>query len=469
MRKETETKNLRNLCNLRIFLQDIDAREEGAESYAIIKSLYPICRSITGEGMRQSLRLLQATIPLELREVPSGTQVFDWSIPKEWNITDAYIKNAKGERVVDFRTNNLHVLNYSIPVHRTMSLAELRPCLFSLPETPDWIPYRTSYYRETWGFCLSHRQLEQMKEGEYELRIDSTLEPGYLTYGEFRMQGATDDEVLISCHACHPSLCNDNLSGMATAARLAHLLAHIPLRYSYRFLWIPGTIGSITWLAQNESILSRIKHGLVLSCLGDQGGFTYKRSRRGDAEIDRAVEYALRHSGHNFQILDFTPYGYDERQYCSPGINLPVGCFMRTPNGRYPQYHTSADDLNLVTPSSLAESLQKLLQVVQILEENIRYLNLNPKCEPQLGRRGLYRQMGGIKDAAAREMAMLWVLNLSDGQHDLLDIAVRSGIPFDQISQAVDALKEAGLLGLASGGALPATPEGAASDSPPAA
>jgi aminopeptidase-like protein len=427
-------------------LQVIGAREEGAQSYALVRSLYPICRSITGEGLRQSLRLLETTIPLELHEVPSGTQVFDWSTPKEWNIADAYIKNVKGERVVDFRRHNLHVLNYSIPVHRTMSLAELRPHLFSLPEMPDWIPYRTSYYRETWGFCLSHRQLEQMEEGEYEVCIDSTLEPGHLTYGEYRIQGATDDEVLISAHACHPSLCNDNLSGMATAARLADLLAEVPLRYSYRFLWIPGTIGSITWLAQNEPFLPRIKHGLVLSCLGDEGKFTYKRSRRRDAEIDRAVEHALRHGGHDFQILDFSPYGYDERQYCSPGINLPVGCFMRTPNGCYPQYHTSADDLTLVSPSSLAESLRQLLQVIQILEENARHLNLNPKCEPQLGRRGLYRQMGGTKDAAVREMAMLWVLNLSDGQNDLLAIAERSGIPFDQVSQAAEALQQAGLL-----------------------
>jgi len=427
-------------------LQDVDFDEEGAQSYATVRTQYPICRSITGEGVRQSLRLLQQVVPLELHEVPSGTAVFDWIVPKEWNIADAYIKNAKGERVVDFHQNNLHVLNYSIPVHRTMSLAELRPHLFSLPETPDWIPYRTSYYRETWGFCLSHRQLEELEEGEFEVCIDSTLQPGHLTYGEYRIPGQIEDEILISCHACHPSLCNDNLSGMATAAHLARLLANVSLRFSCRFLWIPGTIGSITWLAQNESVLSKVKHGLVLSCLGDEGAFTYKRSRRANAEIDRAVEHALRHSGLDFHILDFTPYGYDERQYCSPGINLPVGCFMRTPNGRYPQYHTSADDLTLVTPRSLGESLQQLLRVIRILEENVRYLNLNPKCEPQLGRRGLYRQMGGIKDAAAREMAMLWVLNLSDGQQDLLAIAERSGIPFDQVSQAAEALQEVSLL-----------------------
>jgi aminopeptidase-like protein len=435
---------------LRQVLQEVDPRQEGSEAYAIIEPLYPICRSITGNGVRQTLRLLQNTIPLEIHEVPSGTQVFDWTVPKEWNIRDAYIKNAAGERVVDFRRSNLHVLNYSIPVNQKMSLAELRPHLFALTENPDWIPYRTSYYRESWGFCLTQRQLESMRDGQYEVSIDSTLEPGHLTYGEYRIQGAIDDEVLISCHACHPSLCNDNLSGIAVAARLAGFLKAVSLRYSYRFLWIPGTIGSITWLAMNEAILPRIRHGLVLSCVGDSGPFTYKRSRRGDAEVDRAVEHVLLHCGREFQALNFTPYGYDERQYCSPGINLPVGCFMRTPNGRYPQYHTSADDLSLVTPSSLGESLLQLLRVIQVLDENGRYLNLSPKCEPQLGRRGLYRQMGGTKDAATAEMAILWVLNLSDGQHDLLEIAVRSGIPFAEVSRAADALKDAGLLGSAS-------------------
>lgn len=431
---------------LRDALKASDLVEEGREAYAAIKALYPICRSITGDGIRQSLRLLQNTVPLVLHEIPSGTPVFDWFVPKEWNIRDAYIKDDKGERVVDFQRSNLHVLNYSLPVRRKMSLTELRPHLFTLPETPDWIPYRTSYYRETWGFCLSKTQLDRMEEGEYEVCIDSSLEPGYLTYGEYRIQGATEEEVLLSCHACHPSLCNDNLSGMTVAARLARFLKGVSLRYSYRLLWIPGTIGSITWLARNEDLLPRIKHGLVLSCVGDSGSFTYKRSRRRDAEVDQAVEHVLSHSGRKFEALDFVPYGYDERQYCSPGINLPVGCFMRTPNGRYPQYHTSADDLTLVSASSLGESLLQLLRVIQVFEENRRYLNLNPKCEPQLGRRGLYRQMGGIKDAGAREMAILWVLNLSDGQHDLLDIAIRSGLPFEQVSGVVDALKEAELL-----------------------
>jgi aminopeptidase-like protein len=427
-------------------LSEIDPQAEGEITYALIERLYPICRSITGNGVRRSLRLLRETIPLELREVMSGTSVFDWTVPDEWNIRDAYIMDEAGERVVDFRKSNLHVLNYSVPVNRQMSLGELRPHLFSIPEAPGWIPYRTSYYQRNWGFCLTQHQLDELEEGEYHVYIDSSLHPGHLTYGEFRIQGEIDEEVLISCHSCHPSLCNDNLSGMVVAARLGALLQNLSLRYSYRFVWVPGTIGSITWLALNDPIVPRIKHGLVLSCLGDAGKFTYKRSRRGVAEIDRAVEHMLTHSGNEFNVLEFAPYGYDERQYCSPGINLPIGCFMRTPNGCYPEYHTSADDLSLVAPSALGESLVGLLRVIRILEENQRYVNLNPKCEPQLGRRGLYGQFGGMKDKAILEMAMLWVLNFSDGQHDLLDISVQSGIAFEQIRKAAEALLAAGLL-----------------------
>jgi aminopeptidase-like protein len=427
-----------------------DAAQEGAELYRIVSELYPICRSITGNGLRESLRLLQQHAPLSLHEIPSGTKVFDWVVPPEWNIRDAYIKNSSGERMVDFRKSNLHVVNYSIPVRKKMTLSELRPHLFTLPESPDWIPYRTSYYKKSWGFCLSQRQSESLADDDYEVCIDSTLEPGHLTYGEFRIQGATDSEVLISSHCCHPSLCNDNLSGMAVAARLAHHLSGRSLRYSYRFVWIPGTIGSITWLALNEAHLAKIKHGLVLSCVGDPGRFTYKRSRLGNAEIDRVAEHSLRHSGREFQLLDFSPHGYDERQYCSPGINLPVGCFMRTPNGGYPQYHTSADDLSLVKSSSLAESLQQIMQLIATLEENKSYVNLNPKCEPQLGRRGLYHQVGGTRNAGGEE-AMLWVLNFSDGEHSLLDIATRSGLPLAALSAAADQLKNGGLLGPTNG------------------
>ena len=424
---------------------DWNAAMEGAELYRLVSELYPICRSITGNGLRESLRLLQRRVPLSLVEVPSGTRVFDWVVPDEWNIRDAYIKNSNGERVVDLRKSNLHVVNYSVPVRMKLPLSELRPRLHTLPGAPDWIPYRTAYYSENWGFCLSHHQLENLSDAEYEVCVDATLARGHLTFGELRIQGATDAEVLISVHSCHPSLCNDNLSGMAVVARLAEHLFRRPLSYSYRFVWVPGTIGSITWLALNEAGLSKIKHGLVVSCVGDSGGFTYKRSRRGNAEIDRIAEHVLARSGRESRVLDFSPQGYDERQYCSPGINLPMGCFMRTPNGKYPQYHTSADDLSLVQPWSLAESLNLLLQMVDALEANETYINLCPKGEPQLGRRGLYRPVGGTKSEDG-EAALLWVLNYSDGTNSLLDIAMRSGLAFAEISAAANRLKAAGLL-----------------------
>ncbi len=411
----------------------------------LARRLHPICRSITGNGFRQSLKILAEQVPLVAHEVPTGTQVFDWTVPKEWNIREAWIKDAHGAKIVDFTHSNLQVVNYSIPVRRKLSLTELRPHLHSLPDQPDWIPYRTSYYKETWGFCLPHRQLQSLPDGEYEVCIDATLEPGHLTYGELLVSGRTQDEVLISCHACHPSLANDNLSGMTVAVRLAQLLAGLPLRYSYRFVWIPGTIGSITWLAMNEHMLARIKHGLVLSCLGDRGGFNYKRSRQGNAEIDRAVEQAGRHSGESFTAVDFTPFGYDERQYNSPGIRLPVGCLMRTPNGKYPQYHTSADNLDFISPQSLANSTAQMLRVIEVLESNGYYLNLFSKGEPQLGRRGLYRQMGGTQNNDL-EQAMLWVLNFSDGRHSLLDIAERSGLAMSALASITELLVEQGLL-----------------------
>lgn len=426
--------------------REFDGGALGAQMHALMAELFPICRSITGDGFRQSLAIVGRHIPLALHEVPSGTAAFDWTVPREWNIRDAYIKNAHGERVVDFRAHTLHVLSYSTPIHRTMSLAELRPHLYTLPEHPDWIPYRTSYYAERWGFCLSDRALQALPEGDYEVCIDSTLAPGALTYGECLLPGASADEVLISCHSCHPSLCNDNLSGMALATALAQLLATQQLRYSYRFLFIPGTIGSIAWLARNEAQTSRIKHGLVAACVGDPGPTHYKRSRRGSAEIDRAALHVLRHSGQPFEVVEFSPYGYDERQYCSPGFNLPVGSLTRTPHGRYAEYHTSADNLELVQPAYLADSLAKYLAVVEVLEHNLRYRNTNPKCEPQLGKRGLYGSMGGHKDTKAHEMALLWVLNLSDGEHSLLDIAERADMEFGAVRAAAEALADAGLL-----------------------
>lgn len=427
-------------------LDNLDLKQEGQSLHAAARELFPLCRSITGEGLRQSLVLLQRSVPLTLREIPSGTPVLDWVVPHEWNIREAWIKNAGGEKVVDFARNNLHVMSYSTPIRQRMSWDELRPHLHSLPDAPDRVPYRTSYYQETWGFCLSHRQWMQLEGDEVEVCIDSTLQPGHLTYGEYYLPGTTDEEFLFSCHSCHPSLANDNLSGMVLAARLAALLKGRSLHYSYRFLWVPGTIGAITWLAQNEAHVARVKHGLVLSCLGDAGNFNYKLSRRGNAVIDRAVKLALRDAGVGFAVRDFVPYGYDERQYCSPGFNLPMGALTRTPNGEYPEYHTSDDNLDLITPHSLGESLAALLRVVEILESNRWFQNLFPKGEPQLGRRGLYGSMGGQKHIPQLQSAMLWVLNYSDGQHDLLWIAERSGLSFATIHAAATRLLEHGLL-----------------------
>jgi aminopeptidase-like protein len=318
-------------------------------------------------------------------------------------------------------------------------LKELKEHLHTLPDSPEWIPYRTSYYNENWGFCLSHKKCETLEDGEYEVFIDSSLEDGHLTYGEYYIAGETSDEVLISAHTCHPSLCNDNLSGVALATFLAKHLSPLVLRYSYRFLFVPGTIGPITWLCSNEDHASKIQHGLVLACVGDPGKFTYKKSRRGDAEIDRVVHQVLKHSGREYEIEDFSPYGYDERQFCSPGFNLPVGCFMRTPHGRFPEYHTSADNLDLVQPQYLAESFFHCLSIFHQLEGNRVYLNQNPKCEPQLGKRGLYQAIGG-QSGRINELAMLWVLNLSDGTHSLLDISDRSGLSFACIKDAADKL-----------------------------
>jgi aminopeptidase-like protein len=423
-----------------------DRTDIGVELHRLIADLYPICRSITGEGLRETLRAVGRLIPLTLREVPTGTLVFDWTVPKEWNIRDAYVKNSRGERVIDFQRSNLHVVNYSDPVRQKMQLAELKTHLFTLPDRPDWIPYRTSYYKEDWGFCLSQRQLELLPEDEYEVFIDSTLQAGHLTYGECFLQGELPDEIIVSTHCCHPSMCNDNLSGIAVAAFLAKHLSLRSRRYSYRFLFIPGTIGAITWLALNEEKISRIRHGLVLTGLGDSGKLHYKRSRRGDAEIDLAAAHVLHHAPYDHQLLDFTPYGYDERQFCSPGINLPVGRLSRSPHGTFPEYHTSADNLDFVHPEKLKESLDACLRILDLLDRNGTFLNLNSKCEPQLGRRGLYGMVGGGPDAGVRELATLWVLNLSDGNHSLLDITERSNISFDSICAAAEALQQKALL-----------------------
>jgi aminopeptidase-like protein len=369
-----------------------------------------------------------------VHEVPTGTQAFDWTVPREWNIRDAYIKNSAGSKIVDFAKSNLHVMSYSMPVRKHLPLEELRKHLHSLPQQPDLIPYRTSYYAENWGFCLPHRQLRSLKDETYEVVIDSQLEDGFLTYGEYFHRGEIEDEVLLSAHICHPSLANDNCSGLALLAHLADRISRTKTCYSYRFLFAPGSIGALTWLSRNEDKVSRIKHGLVVSCVGDGGGPTYKKSRRGSADIDRAMMHVLKRSGHQPTILDFSPYGYDERQYCSPGFDLPVGLFQRGMFGTFPEYHTSADNLDFIQPAHLEASYRIISQAMEILESNFTFENTSPKGEPHLGKRGLYGAIGGDKNAVANIMTMLWVLNLSDGRHTLLDIAERAELPFGAVA-----------------------------------
>jgi aminopeptidase-like protein len=427
---------------------DADA---GARMYALVEELYPICRSITGDGVRDTLARIERALPAPMirTEVPSGTPVLDWTVPPEWNIRDAWIADARGARVVDFRACNLHVVNYSVPVRARMTLAELRPHLHALPDHPDWIPYRTSYYAPAWGFCLTQRQLDALPDGEYEVCIDSTLAPGHLSYGELVLPGEAPDpasEVLLSTHVCHPSLCNDNLSGIAVATALARELAARPRRrWTYRFVFAPGTIGAITWLAQHRDVVPRIRAGLTMMCVGSAHPFTYKRTLAGDAEVDRAAATVLRDRGAGDPVIDFFPYGYDERQYNSPGFRAPVGSVMRGRHGMFPEYHTSADNLGFVSAERLAESLAVVRGIVDVLEANRRYTNLAPDGEPQLGKRGLYRATGGTR-IPDLNLAMLWVLQLSDGRCDLIAIAERAKLPFATIRVAADHLRDAGLL-----------------------
>ena len=444
----------------------------GNNMHELMVELFPICRSITGNGVRQSLQILQNHISLNISEIPSGTEVFDWTIPREWNINDAYIKNSKGEKIVDFKKSNLHVLNYSIPICTKLSLQELLPHLHSLPNQPNVIPYRTSYYKENWGFCITHNQLINLQDDEYEVVIDSTLENGSLTYAEFFIQGESDDEVLFSCYTCHPSMCNDNLSGVVLFTFLAKHLKNLSLKYSYRFLFIPETIGAITWLSQNESNLKKIKHGLVAYCVGDPGNSSYKKSRQGNAEIDQIVMEVLKNTGDKHKVVDFFPTGSDERQFCSPGFNLPVGALVRTFAPEFSEYHTSADNTEFVKAEYLGDTLSKYIKVIVKLEENFGkfklndeeklsknihgendriFLNLNPKCEPQLGKRKLYHDIGSQIPSQGggkiiNQFALLWVLNYSDGLHYLSDIVKLSGYDLIDIENAADELVKSHLL-----------------------
>lgn len=419
-------------------------KRAGDRMYELARALFPVCRSITGDGVRESLRLIAERIPLEVHEVPSGTDVLDWTVPAEWNIRDAYVALPGGERVVDFQESNLHVVSYSEPVRAEMSLDELRPHLHTHPDEPGWIPYRTSYYTRTWGFCLEQRRLDKMVDAVYEVVVDSTLAPGSLTYAECVLPGELESEILLSTHICHPSLANDNVSGMALLTELAAGLATMPRRLSYRILFLPGTIGSITWLARNEERVRRVVAGLVVACVGDHGALRYKRSRRGDSPVDRAGAHVVGRTERG-RVLDFVPWGWDERQFNSPGFDMPIGTLTRSPEGEFPEYHSSADDLDLISPRSLEESLGATRAILDVVENDRICVNLFPRGEPQLGKRGLYRGQGGASPGP-EQLAILWVLNQSDGSKSLLEIAGRAGLDFSDVHEAARALADGGLL-----------------------
>ena len=413
----------------------------------LLRELFPICRSITGNGVRRSLGILRDVVDFQTSEVPSGTQCFDWTIPDEWNVTDAFIADAAGRRVVDFRANNLHLVSYSEPVDRTMAFAELRPHLHSLPNRPDTIPYRTSYYRRTWGFCLSQRQLDAMDQtGSYRVVIDTKLAAGSLTYGERLLRGTDGPEYLVSTYCCHPSMANDNLSGMIVWTLVLRELAEQPTRNSYRFVVAPETLGSIAYLARNADAMRRVAGGYVLSSTGGPGPIGYMRTFRGDAIVDRAALLALRDRGGQFAEYPFR-LGSDERNYSGPAWRIPIGTICKDKYHHYPQYHSSDDDLSFVTAEALAETTAVYLEAIANLERNRVYVSNAPPCEPQLGKRGLYPLLGGAqRPGVSHTESLLTNLFWADGEHPLIDVAERSGIAMSELAAAAEQLVGAGLL-----------------------
>jgi aminopeptidase-like protein len=412
--------------------------------------LWSITRSLTGNGNRETLKILSEIIDLKITEVPSGTECFDWTVPPEWNIKEAWIKDSKGNNIVDFSENNLHILGYSEPFQGKLSFEELKSHLYTLPDQPDLIPYLTSYYKRRWGFCLTHNEFLKLDQNEtYEVLIDSSLdEKGSMTIGEAILKGKSDKEILFSTYICHPSLASNELSGPLVSAFIYNKLKEKKeLNYTYRFIFVPETIGSIYSLSvYGEHWKSNLEAGFVITCIGDDGKFTYKRSRIGHSLPDRAVETILKQTENDFNLIDFFPGGSDERQYCSPGFNLPVGSLMRTMYGKYREYHTSADNKDYVSFEAMEKSVEKYIEVIDLIEKNKKYINKIPYCEPQLGKRGLYPTLGSQKGTQHAVEAMMWVLNLSDGENDLISISERSKIPVKDLIPVIDKLIKNGIL-----------------------
>ncbi len=411
--------------------------------------LWPLNRSLTGNGNRETLKILSELVDLKISEIPSGTECFDWKVPDEWNVREAWIKDSKGNIIIDFKKNNLHLLGYSEKFSGKLNLKELKEHLYSLPDQPDVIPYLTSYYKRRWGFCVSNNQVENLKEDSYEIFIDSEFNSnGSMTIAEAFLKGDTDEEILLSTYICHPSMANNELSGpLVTAFLYNELTKRISRKYSYRLVFLPETIGSIYYLSINgDHFKKKLAAGYVVTCIGDKGNFTYKRSRNGNSLADRSAELVLNETEENFTVEDFFPTGSDERQYCSPGFDLPVGSLMRTRYGKYKEYHTSADNRGFISFDAMENSVKKYSDIIEVIENNFKYKNKFPYCEPQLGKRDLYPTLGSQKDTAEFVNAVMWILNLSDGTMDMIDISKKSNVPFGLLVKAAQKLEEKELI-----------------------
>jgi len=414
----------------------------------LLKKLYPICRSITGNGVRETLNIIKHMIPINIYEIQSGEKVYDWVIPKEWNINDAWIKNEKGEKIINFKHNNLHILNYSGPINKKINFEELDKHLFYIEDYPEAIPYLTTYYKENWGFCLSYEQYKQLNKNEiYEIYIHSNLENGYLTYADLIIKGKTEKEILFSCYICHPSMCNDSLSGVVVAVELIKYLLEIKddLYYTYRFIFIPETIGSITYINKNFDVLkNNVIGGLVLTCCGDEGDFTYIKTLNESSYINKIIFKIFKDNNINLKIREFYTCGSDERQYNYPGIDLDIGSLIKTKYGEFKEYHTSKDDFNLVTEKGLNETLEMYKKVIYYLENNKIYNN-NVLCEPKLGKYNLYPDIGGlrIKDDSKYFRIIMYYIN---SKNDIIDISDKLNLSFEKIIYYIDILKKNNLI-----------------------
>ncbi len=419
---------------------------EGKRMHDLAKRLFPICRSITGDGVRETLNIIKESIPLSVHEVPSGTPAFDWTVPKEWNIKDAWVIDPRGKKIIEFKKNNLHVVGYSTPVDREMPLSELQEHLYSIPEQPDAIPYVTSYYQERWGFCLAHRERQSLEEGTYGVHIESELKDGSLSYGELIIPGATEKEIFLSTYVCHPSMANNELSGPVVATFLAQWIARAPRRYTYRIIFIPETIGSLTYLSKNiRAMKENVVAGFNLTCVGDDRAFSYLPSRSGATRADKVALRVLRARHPGFVSYTYLERGSDERQYCSPGVDLPVASLMRTKYGAYPEYHTSLDDLELVTPEGLQGSYDVLKECLETLEANPAYRAAN-FGEPQLGKRGLYPTLSRKGSTGYSVQMLLDVLAYADGTNDAAAFAEMFHASAAEVRSAIEALLAAKLI-----------------------